>query len=295
MWSVGISVSPCAEATRIGYDERQMNRIVIRMAQYFLDRNMRVIFGHDWREDGVMQAVANFAEVVAARDETDDEKLDGELPSGMLTEAELPVLSMYQMTGLVAASDRAAPAVKPLMLNVVPTNRVSLSRAAIEAQRNSGGVLGVLSLSDGIEQVREQMPEDVARALGLAGLGGRAAELRALRHCTTALLDPGCRICLGGKTTGYEGKEPDVMEEARLALEYRKPLFLMGGFGGATRAFGEKAECRMAYQNSENGLLGKEKQELFETTDIERAIRLISSGIERIDGESKVEGVGLEA
>ena len=53
MWSVGISVSPCEDATRIDYDTRQINRIVIRMAQYFLDRDMRVIFGHDWREDGV--------------------------------------------------------------------------------------------------------------------------------------------------------------------------------------------------------------------------------------------------
>ena len=46
---------------------RQINRIVIRMAQYFLDQDMRVIFGHDWREDGVMRAVADFAAIVAAR------------------------------------------------------------------------------------------------------------------------------------------------------------------------------------------------------------------------------------
>lgn len=43
-WSVGLSVSPSAEAERLGYDQRQINRIVIRMAQYFLDRDMRVIF-----------------------------------------------------------------------------------------------------------------------------------------------------------------------------------------------------------------------------------------------------------
>ena len=69
MWSVGISVSPSWEAERLGYDERQINRIVIRMAQYFLDRDMRVIFGHDWREDGVMRAVADFASVVAGQNE----------------------------------------------------------------------------------------------------------------------------------------------------------------------------------------------------------------------------------
>ena len=66
MWSVGISASPCADAERIGYDNRQINRIVIRVAQFFLNRDMRVIFGHDWREDGVMRAVAEFASKVAA-------------------------------------------------------------------------------------------------------------------------------------------------------------------------------------------------------------------------------------
>ena len=66
MWSVGISVSPCRDAKRVGYDSSQIDRIVIRMAQYFLARNMRVIFGHDWREDGVMRAVADYASKVAS-------------------------------------------------------------------------------------------------------------------------------------------------------------------------------------------------------------------------------------
>ena len=42
MWSVGISVSPCADAEGLGYDNHQVNRMVIRMAQFFLDRDMRV-------------------------------------------------------------------------------------------------------------------------------------------------------------------------------------------------------------------------------------------------------------
>ena len=66
MWSVNISVSSCEDAARLGYDDRQINRVVVRMAQYFLDHDMRVIFGHDWREYGVMRAVADFAGTVAA-------------------------------------------------------------------------------------------------------------------------------------------------------------------------------------------------------------------------------------
>ena len=74
---------------------------------------------------------------------------------------------------------------------------------------------------------------------------------------------------------GYGGNEPGVMEEANLALKYGKPLYLMGGFGGATRTVGKE---RMDW-NTINGLSKPQNCELFETTDIERAMRLISVGI----------------
>ena len=84
MWSVGISVSPSTEAARLGYDNRQINRIVVRMAQYFLARDMRVIFGHDWREDGVMRAVADFAGLVATRSEPVEEPRESQRLPGDL-------------------------------------------------------------------------------------------------------------------------------------------------------------------------------------------------------------------
>ena len=271
MWSVGISVSPCEDATRIGYDARQMNRIVIRMAQYFLDRDMRVTFGHDWREDGVMRAVADFAGVVAARAETGDGGSDGERSLGI--------------------ADRA----EPRMLNVVPTGRESLNRSALEAQHDSGGFLRVIPFVEELENMPEQLAGVREPYLRPHRQLGRPEELTALRKHITQLLDPGCRICLGGKTSGYQGNEPGVMEEARVALEYGKPLYLMGGFGGATREFGEGEQYGdKEYWSSGNGLTDEHKRELFETTDIERAIRLISGGIERINPELGVQGVGLE-
>lgn len=41
------------------------------------------------------------------------------------------------------------------------------------------------------------------------------------------------RICAGGKLSGYKGKMPGVLEEILLALEAQKPMYLLGGFGGA--------------------------------------------------------------
>ena len=129
MWSVGISVSPSAEAAKLGYDDRQVNRIAVRMAQYFLDRDMRVIFGHDWRDDGVMRAVADFAGAVAARAETAGER-----------ESRLRM-------------DEPKMVEQERMLNVVPTERKRLSRAALEAERESGGVLRVIPVAEAPDHV----------------------------------------------------------------------------------------------------------------------------------------------
>jgi hypothetical protein len=42
------------------------------------------------------------------------------------------------------------------------------------------------------------------------------------------------RICAGGRHFGYKGKMPGVLEEIIIAIEMKKPLFLLGGFGGVT-------------------------------------------------------------
>ncbi len=41
-------------------------------------------------------------------------------------------------------------------------------------------------------------------------------------------------ICLGGKVTGYTGRYPGVLEEIALCLIDKRPIYLLGGFGGAT-------------------------------------------------------------
>ncbi len=259
MWSVGISVSPCRDAKRVGYDSSQIDRIVIRMAQYFLARNMRVIFGHDWREDGVMRAVADYASKVA---------------SGARG---------FEHTAEHLRSAQTEVGEMPRMLNVVPTGRRSLSSAALDAERDSGGVLEVISSVEGKERLLQLTTGPDKLPAEAHWEDGASSELTSLRHWITALLNPGCRICLGGKVTGYKGIEPGVMEEARLALSCKKPLYLLGGFGGATRAFGETdAYGSSEYWKAKNGLGERVRQELFDTTDIERALRVISTGIETL-------------
>lgn len=46
----------------------------------------------------------------------------------------------------------------------------------------------------------------------------------------------GAIVALGGKLSGYSGFVPGIFEEVLYALENRKPVFLLGGFGGAAEA-----------------------------------------------------------
>ena len=244
--SVGISVSPCEDADAIGYDERQINRIVIRIAQYFLYKDMRVIFGHDWRENGVMRAILNCAEIAA---------------------------------GATRAPNRG-----PRMLNLVPTADGPISQAASDAQRDASGILEVRSFRDYARRHGHDVPHE------------RPSELSMLRRCLNELLNPGCRICLGGNTRPYEGRCPGVAEEAYFALEMCKPLYLIGGFGGATAAVydalsGKTAEMlghlderlrKFRLDRLRNGLSPAENERLSATTDVEAAIGLISKGMNNV-------------
>lgn len=40
------------------------------------------------------------------------------------------------------------------------------------------------------------------------------------------------RICAGGKLSGYKGKMPGVLEEIMISIELKKPIYLLGAFGG---------------------------------------------------------------
>ncbi len=41
------------------------------------------------------------------------------------------------------------------------------------------------------------------------------------------------RLMIGGKRTGFEGRQPGLVEEALLTLAAKQPLYLAAGFGGA--------------------------------------------------------------
>lgn len=60
----------------------------------------------------------------------------------------------------------------------------------------------------------------------------RAQALTSLRDYIAGNID--ARIVIGGKRTGFEGSMPGIVEEVLFSLVRQQPIYLAGGFGGAT-------------------------------------------------------------
>jgi hypothetical protein len=111
------------------------------------------------------------------------------------------------------------------------------------------------------------------------------------------------RVLIGGKERDYKGEMPGVLEEALLAIEAGQPLYLAGGFGGATATIAaavmgledrwpptaeridptpltEVAE-RSKWELIDNGLTAEENRQLAVTHRPSEVASLVAVGLKR--------------
>ena len=109
---------------------------------------------------------------------------------------------------------------------------------------------------DGVLEIVEAGPPDVPAGVSLPP--GSAAEpilrvlaLTQMRHQLAQRCD--ARLCVGGRTTGFQGRVSGIVEEAALTLQAGRPLYVSALFGGASgeiiravtgRPYVMPAQCR---------------------------------------------------
>jgi hypothetical protein len=278
---VGLSVSESSESVGLGFPNVLVNRVTLQITAALLGQGAGIVFGHDWREDGVMEAVHAFAQ-------------------------------RFHSTG---ASEDAAP---PMLVNVLPwpirpsldlKDRDRLKETLLIEQAGLPEALGGIGVNP--------MTEDDSRFPYY-----RARALTHLRRRLSSIAD--AFLCIGGRTSGFHGRYPGVIEEAYFALATGKPLFIAGALGGASKAIAgalehapvpklfdaprelesQYVEQRKLTPNADedatidsdrvwaafrsvgtqgisqtNGLSPAENQELFNTLSIDRVIELVLHGL----------------
>lgn len=205
---VNLSISESEDSTERGFPAWQVNRVTLQVVAALFGQGVGVIFGHDWREDGVMEAVHGFAR---------------------------------QMQSPVPISADEADAIgQPLLRNLLPwPDDPSLPQEDLERLVSTLRVERA-GLPDELVPLEEQARRGGAESPLYRYV--RARGLTNLRHRLGAVAH--ARLCLGGRTSGAAGRYPGVIEEAFLALHTRKPLYLAGFLGGATHQVIEAIQGR---------------------------------------------------
>src|SRR5438477_10596712 len=128
------------------------------------------------------------------------------------------------------SSEEGHCAGQPLLVNLLPwPDEPTLSK---EERERLGSTLRVESA--GLPRELIEFAADARRLVKEPSSDYlRARALTHLRH----RLDEFCqaRFCLGGRRGGSQGRFPGVIEEALLSVQKRRPLYLAGLLGGATR------------------------------------------------------------
>jgi SLOG cluster2 len=285
--AVGVSISESDDSLTCGFPTEQVNRCIVQVVSALFGQGVAVVFGHDWREDGVMEAVHGFARQMQS----------------------------------------TAPGREPLLQNILPWPDSPLLDETLRDQLSRALRVESAGLPEELKRFEAMTPADVRQLPERAYLRARA-----LTHLRRRLEDrTHARICIGGRLQGSQGRYPGIVEEALFALTRRKPLYLVGLFGGATRQLiqavsgsppppqffapapiaGKYAQpsptvaesspdtaddrgIRSADEvwrlfrdtgidglSASNGLTPAENRELFDTPAIDSAIRLVLIGLSR--------------
>lgn len=268
-WRVGLSISESEDGAERGFPKWQVNRTTLMVVSSLFGQGVGVVFGHDWRDDGVMEAVHGLAQHLQSQPPPSDHP-------------------------------EAAP---PLLMNLVPwpdhprlSEEEQLRLASTLQVKKAGLPEELLRFAEGALLGGPESPEyNVLRAKALTHL-----RIRMQGEC-------GARLCLGGATTHYQGFYPGIVEEAFLALQAGAPLYVSGLLGGAAlqivnaihggampddfcpldRRGVDRRDIWAAFRRARfsertNGLDEDQNKELFGTSSLDRVIQLVLTGLSRL-------------
>ncbi len=208
---IGMSLSPTApekafpaELLKLGFSHAHFEDAVYELARYLLASGFNLAYGGDLREGGFTERLHGLARQYG--EQTED-----------------PTLRLENFLAWVAHIGE-------------PIERV-------------------LQLQASARQSRLPLPDDVRAELQLdpkvkppyAANSPESDYLNA--RCFTAMREAmtaktSARVLLGGPLAGYAGRYPGLVEEAYLAMKANLPVYLIGAFGGCTRAIIDAVEGR---------------------------------------------------
>ncbi|WP_170973099.1 TIR domain-containing protein [Citrobacter sp. wls827] len=193
---IGISISDIEETELIKTGKRPDNLILLSqdLARHILSREATLIYGGDLRPDGFTSFLLDEAEVIQSRLKSRRIFIKNYISWPIYLNTNIDLLNWQARYNRVAKFEKCE-----LPKQQIPTQLTV--------------------------DVNTFIPPDIKENIYIWSKSLSSMRKRMIQECDA-------RICAGGRLTGYKGCMPGVLEEVLLTIEHKKPLFLLGGFGG---------------------------------------------------------------
>ncbi len=200
---VALSISEAEDLKRFGLRQAHLDAIFLELSRYLLVAGVRLAYGGHLGKKGYTDQLATLV-----RDPVIDQ-LRGRAPDDAAP-AELVNYLAWPMVPLARDEARLGP-----LVEVIRCERPAEVTEVLDARF--------------VEAPQVELPSDSA-----AERFAWARGLAAMRARQTA--DVSARIVIGGRTgLSYRGRMPGVLEETLLTFRAKRPLYLVGAFGGCAR------------------------------------------------------------
>jgi SLOG cluster2 len=249
--TIAISISDSSELEQLGFSTKHLEDAIIEFARHFLALGSKLAYGGDLRPGGYSEVLY---EVALTYRKDDLNSIDN---MGLSSFLAWPIVALTGHKQLVELCDSMKGFAD---LFVVLENGQKAPLAEVIAQTTTFST--EITWAPALTQMRRVMATD----------------------CDA-------RLALGGQVSGYKGAMPGVAEELLLHIEQKKPVYILGAFGGAAREFGDfifdglhpkwlpKEQERITVAQLDNGLDESQNRLLHTTQFIDQAITLVLRGL----------------
>ena len=235
-------------------DEIMLRDMVVEISRYILNAGGKIIYGGSGSRDGYVNLFSQISEKYG--------KIKIESEGKDLPEDEAYIYNYYAWPYMNVLSDDDMAYLKHCHLcaqQIYPDGISEEQKRLIPSTQDEEGKMQIISSLSHMRDVR-------------------CREARAF-------------IIVGGKTKGSLTPIPGILEEYIKARATKKPIYLLGGFGGEAALISKSVISRETiiksirddtYESLNNGLNKEENMRLLLSTNVFEIIRLIISGMKKV-------------
>lgn len=204
---VALSVSEAEDLACFGLRKCHLDSVLLELSRYLLIAGVRLAYGGHLRTEGYTIRLANLLyDPTVEQLRGEDPTKENARPAELITYLAWPTLASVQDEASLGPRAEVLRCGRPAEVSEI-LDPLFLAEPLAEIPVDSP--IRRFAWARGLTRMRERQTSDVSARIVISGRLGR--------------------------TDGYKGRMPGVLEEALLSIQAKRPIYIIGAFGGCAR------------------------------------------------------------